>query len=335
MRIPAAIVAATLTAAPAPATSVEQVLIDVNETHADAIDAINRAESDDEVRAALTAWRKDLIAAADELDALREAAAADGLTREEKAELDKADAKVERERAGVRELRATLLPDDPAVVVPAPIAGLGGILGTTAFDAFERSEQGDTPIVFGIPGVDRAAASAKATAAAPATTATTATEPLALDVRTMQDSDTSGKTRVLAEDETDTSTTSVTSTSTSTSSETTSSSTSTSTTTSTAASDTTTSSTTTTSTTPSVMEHRTTSAVTTSSTSSSTSTTSSTTSSSTTTKSSTTSTVDDDDDERDDDLAETGTPMRGIIAAGALALLLGAVVMRLGRGTRR
>lgn len=333
MRIPAAIVAATLTAAPAPATSVEQVLIDVNETHADAIDAINRAESDDEVRAALTAWRKDLIAAADELDALREAAAADGLTREEKAELDKADAKVERERAGVRELRATLLPDDPAVVVPAPIAGLGGILGTTAFDAFERSEQGDTPIVFGIPGVDRAAASAKATAAAPATTATTATEPLALDVRTMQDSDTSGKTRVLAEDETDTSTTSVTSTSTS--SETTSSSTSTSTTTSTAASDTTTSSTTTTSTTPSVMEHRTTSAVTTSSTSSSTSTTSSTKSSSTTTKSSTTSTVDDDDDERDDDLAETGTPMRGIIAAGALALLLGAVVMRLGRGTRR
>lgn len=323
MRIPAVIVAATLTAAPAPATSVEQVLIDVNETHADAIDAINRAESDDEVRAALTAWRKDLIAAADELDALREAAAADGLTREEKAELDKADAKVERERAGVRELRATLLPDDPAVVVPAPIAGLGGILGTTAFNAFERSEQGDTPIVFGIPGVDRAAASAKATAAAPATTATTATEPLALDVRTMQDSDTSGKTRVLAEDETVTSTTSVTSTSTSTStsSETTSSST--------------TSSTTTTSTTPSVMEHRTTSAVTTSSTSSSTSTTSSTTSSSTTTKSSTTSTVDDDDDERDDDLAETGTPMRGIIAAGALALLLGAVVMRLGRGTRR
>lgn len=334
MRIPAAIVAATLTAAPAPATSVEQVLIDVNETHADAIDAINRAESDDEVRAALTAWRKDLIAAADELDALREAAAADGLTREEKAELDKADAKVERERAGVRELRATLLPDDPAVVVPAPIAGLGGILGTTAFDAFERSEQGDTPIVFGIPGVDRAAASAKATAAAPATTATTATEPLALDVRTMQDSDTSGKTRVLAEDETDTSTTSVTSTSTSTSSETTSSSTTSSTTTSTAASSTSTS-TTTTSTTPSVMEHRTTSAVTTSSTSSSTSTTSSTTSSSTTTKSSTTSTVDDDDDERDDDLAETGTPMRGIIAAGALALLLGAVVMRLGRGTRR
>lgn len=334
MRIPAAIVAATLTAAPTPATSVEQVLIDVNETHADAIDAINRAESDDEVRAALTAWRKDLIAAADELDALREAAAADGLTREEKAELDKADAKVERERAGVRELRATLLPDDPAVVVPAPIAGLGGILGTTAFDAFERSEQGDTPIVFGIPGVDRAAASAKATAAAPATTATTATEPLALDVRTMQDSDTSGKTRVLAEDETDTSTTSVTSTSTSTSSETTSSSTTSSTTTSTAASSTSTS-TTTTSTTPSVMEHRTTSAVTTSSTSSSTSTTSSTTSSSTTTKSSTTSTVDDDDDERDDDLAETGTPMRGIIAAGALALLLGAVVMRLGRGTRR
>lgn len=334
MRIPAAIVAATLTAAPAPATSVEQVLIDVNETHADAIDAINRAESDDEVRAALTAWRKDLIAAADDLDALREAAAADGLTREEKAELDKADAKVERERAGVRELRATLLPDDPAVVVPAPIAGLGGILGTTAFDAFERSEQGDTPIVFGIPGVDRAAASAKATAAAPATTATTATEPLALDVRTMQDSDTSGKTRVLAEDETDTSTTSVTSTSTSTSSETTSSSTTSSTTTSTAASSTSTS-TTTTSTTPSVMEHRTTSAVTTSSTSSSTSTTSSTTSSSTTTKSSTTSTVDDDDDERDDDLAETGTPMRGIIAAGALALLLGAVVMRLGRWTRR
>lgn len=41
--------------------------------------------------------------------------------------------------------------------------------------------------------------------------------------------------------------------------------------------------------------------------------------------------VDDDDDERDEDLAETGTPMRGVIALGILAMLLGGVYIALGR----
>lgn len=41
--------------------------------------------------------------------------------------------------------------------------------------------------------------------------------------------------------------------------------------------------------------------------------------------------VDDDDDERDEDLAETGTPMRGVIALGILAVLLGGVYIALGR----
>ena len=156
MRIPAAITAASLTLAPAtPAEPVEQLLDDVSATHETSITAINSAETDDEVRDVLIAWRKELIAASDELAELREEAAEDGLTKDEKATFDEAAAALKRERAGVRQLRSELLPDDEPVVVPAPIEGLGGILGTTAIDAFERSETGDAPIVFGIPGAER------------------------------------------------------------------------------------------------------------------------------------------------------------------------------------
>ena len=155
MRIPAAIAAASLTFTPAtPVEPVEQLLDSVSATHESSITAINGAETDDEVRDVLIAWRKELIAAADELTELREEAAEDGLTEEEKATFEEAAKTLKRERAGVRELRAELLPDDAPVVVPAPIEGLDGILGTTAFDAFERSEAGDTPIVYGIPGSD-------------------------------------------------------------------------------------------------------------------------------------------------------------------------------------
>ena len=108
MRIPAAIVAASLTLAPTtPVEPVEQLLDDVSATHEYSITAINSAETDDEVRDVLIAWRKELIAAADELTELREEAAEDGLTEEEKATFDEATKTLKRERAGVRELRAS------------------------------------------------------------------------------------------------------------------------------------------------------------------------------------------------------------------------------------
>ena len=342
MRIPAAITAASLTLAPAtPAEPVEQLLDDVSATHETSITAINSAETDDEVRDVLIAWRKELIAASDELAELREEAAEDGLTKEEKATFDEAAAALKRERAGVRQLRSELLPDDEPVVVPAPIEGLGGILGTTAIDAFERSEAGDAPIVFGIPGGEREAtkptvvgeptASTTAATTAEATTseATTPTSTSAAfgpevthSVERLQDTD----------DETTTTATETTTpeTTTETSSTTTDSSTTSSSSTTTDASATTTAAetTTTSSSSRTVLENRTTSATSSSTTS--------TTSSSKTTSSTTTT---EDDDERDDDLADTGTPMRALIAIGMLSLMIGAALVLTGairpRGARK
>ena len=75
----AAITAASLTLAPAtPAEPVEQLLDDVSATHETSITAINSAETDDEVRDALVAWRKELIAASDELAELRRWTDAEG-----------------------------------------------------------------------------------------------------------------------------------------------------------------------------------------------------------------------------------------------------------------
>ena len=346
MRIPAAITAASLTLAPAtPAEPVEQLLDDVSATHETSITAINSAETDDEVRDVLIAWRKELIAASDELAELREEAAEDGLTKEEKATFDEAAKALKRERAGVRELRAELLPDDEPVVVPAPIEGLGGILGTTAIDAFERSETGDAPIVFGIPGAERTRDAEEATTptvveepttpstspavvTTPATSAPASTESstspafgpeVTHSVERLQDTETST-------DETTTTDT----TTTETSSTTTDSSTSSSSSTTTDTSATTTASSTTTSSSRTVLENRTTSATSSSTTPTSSSSTTSKTSSATTTE---------DDDERDDDLADTGTPMRALIAIGMLSLLIGAALVLTGairpRGARK
>ena len=336
MRIPAALAAASLTLAPA--TPVEQLLIDVSATHTSNITAINSAETDDEVRDVLIQWRKELIAAEDELAQLREDAAEDGLTAKEEAAFEQAEAELKRERAGVRGLRSELLPEDAPVVVPAPIEGLGGILGTTAFDAYERSEDGDAPIVFGIPGVGgaRVVETSESAAATPTTQATVAKEPTTTTpgfgpevthrVERLQDSTTTTT-------ETSTSTTES-STSTSTATSTTSSGTATesATATTTVASTTTTPGTTTSATTTaSVLQNRTTSATSSSTTSSSTSSTTSRTTSATTT--------DDDDDERDGDLAETGTPMRALITIGVLSLLVGAALVLTGsirpRGARK
>ena len=347
MRIPAAITAASLTLAPAtPVEPVEQLLDDVSATHESSITAINSAETDDEVRDVLIAWRKELIAASDELAELREEAAEDGLTKDEKATFDEAAAALKRERAGVRQLRSELLPDDEPVVVPAPIEGLGGILGTTAIDAFERSETGDAPIVFGIPGAERTHDAEEATTptvveepttpstspavvTTPSTSAPASTESstspafgpeVTHSVERLQDTET---------EETTTSETTTTDTTT-TDSTTTGTATESATSTTTDASATTTASSTTTSSSRTVLENRTTSATSSSTTPTSSSSTTSKTSSATTTE---------DDDERDDDLADTGTPMRALIAIGMLSLLIGAALVLTGairpRGARK
>lgn len=337
MRIPAAIAAASLTLSPAtPVEPVEQLLDDVSATHESSVTAINSAETDDEVRDVLIAWRKELIAAADELTELREEAAEDGLTEEEKATFDEATKTLKRERAGVRELRAELLPDDEPVVVPAPIEGLGGILSTTAFDAFERSEAGDAPIVYGIPGsdadrpeptvveptvVEEPTTTSSSTATTPPSTTSAAFGPeVTHRVERLQDTETTT---------TETTTTETTSDSTSTSTESATSTTTAAAETTTAATTTSTSSSSSSST-RSVLENRTTSATSTTSTSSSTTSSSSKTSSTTTTE---------DDDERDGDLADTGTPMRALITIGMLSLMIGAALVLTGairpRGARK
>ena len=345
MRIPAAIAAASLTLTPAtPVEPLEQLLDDVSATHETSITAINSAETDDEVRDVLIAWRKELIAASDELAELREDAAEDGLTEEEKATFDEAAAALKRERAGVRQLRSELLPDDEPVVVPAPIEGLGGILGTTAIDAFERSETGDAPIVFGIPGAERTRDAEEATTptvveepTAPSTSPAVVTTPSSTSETTTPSTSAAFGPEVthsverLQDTETSTSETTTTDTTTTeTSSTTTDSSTTSSSSTTTDTSATTTASSTTTSSSRTVLENRTTSATSSSTTPTSSSSTTSKTSSATTTE---------DDDERDDDLADTGTPMRALIAIGMLSLLIGAALVLTGairpRGARK
>ena len=344
MRIPAAITAASLTLTPAtPVEPVEQLLDDVSATHESSITTINSAETDDEVRDVLIAWRKELIAASDELAELREEAAEDGLTKEEKATFDEAAAALKRERAGVRQLRSELLPDDEPVVVPAPIEGLGGILGTTAIDAFERSEAGDAPIVFGIPGAERTRDAEEATKptvveepTAPSTSPAVVTTPSSTSETTTPSTSAAFGPEVthsverFQDTETSTSETTTTDTTTTeTSSTTTATESATSTTTDASTTTTASSTTTSSSSARSVMENRTTSATSSSTTSSSSSTTSKTSSTTTT----------EDDDERDGDLADTGTPMRALIAIGMLSLMIGAALVLTGairpRGARK
>ena len=338
MRITAAIAATalTLTTPAAPESELEALLDDVTATRTTSLDALEEAEGDDEVREILTKWRKDLIDAADTVADLREDAGE--LTEDEEAEFDDAANAIKAERAGVRKLRAELLLDDDTVVVPTAAEELSGLYGTTFFDALERSEDGDVRIVYAIPGADTedgddtdasgTATTAKTTRTlAPNTTATTSTEPtpaaasnLRLRAERMQDTD---ETTTPSESESETETTSSetsTSSSSSTASSTESSPSSTESTTTSSSSSSTTSSS---STAPSIMQNRTTSAT-------------STTSKSTTRSSSSTSRTTTTSNERDDDLADTGTPMRGLIGLGALALLAGVAFLLPGsRAARR
>ena len=165
MRIPAVIAATaiTLTTPAAPETPLEQLLSDVTETRTTSLTALKEADGEDEVREILTDWRKNLIEAADDLEELREDAGE--LTDEEEAEFDEAADALKAERAGVRKLRSELLLNDDTVVLPSALKSLDGILGTTAFDAFERSDNGDARIIYGVPGGKEEAAASEDTTA--------------------------------------------------------------------------------------------------------------------------------------------------------------------------
>lgn len=303
---------------------VEQLLIDVHELHDSYTDALETQLEDiqtaedaedeealvaaqDAYRETLKQWRTELIDAADELESLREDAkdkAPDGeLTKQEKKAFTKAEDAIREDRATVRELREEVLGDDEAVYLPGVIGGLGGLLGTTASDAIERSEQGDKRIVFGLPEEEDAEETPEETT----TEVTTPEEP-----RPYYRAEVMQETSTTSETTTSSSTESSTSSSTETATTTTDTSSSTSapaeTTTGTGTSSETTSAT-------AILQNRTTSA-------------SSSSSTVTRTTSSTTSTTETSEETRDGDLAETGTPMRNLIVLAALLTLAGAFLVR-------
>ncbi|OFP34838.1 hypothetical protein [Corynebacterium sp. HMSC071B10] len=311
---------------------VEQLLIDVHELHdsytdtletqLEDIQAAEEAEDEealvaaqDAYRKTLKEWRTELIDAADELGTLREDAkdnAPDGeLTKQEKKAFAKTEDAIREDRATVRELREEVLGDDEAVYLPGVIGGLGGLLGTTASDAIERSEQGDKRIVFGLPGEEEAEEEAEETSEPTTTEVTTPEEPRPYyRAEVMQESSTT----------TSTSPTSSTSESTTTNTESTTTNTDTGTATTTPTSTTAPAETTTgtaeeTTSATAILQNRTTSA-------------SSSSSTVTRTTSSTTSTTETSEETRDGDLAETGTPMRNLIVLAALLTLAGAFLVR-------
>lgn len=351
MRTTAAIAAGTIVLAAAPFASaeepLEQLLIDVTASHnshsetleaqQEDIDAAEESgddealvEAQDAYRATLKEWRIDLIDAADDLRELREDAEQEAeesgtpLSKEDKKAFTEAADAIKEDRQTVRELRTEVLGDDEAVCLPGLVAGdtgLGGLLGTTAMDAVERSEQGDKRIAFDCAPESTHATTEVKRAEEPTTLAgsteastSTSAEPEATETTAAtEEPNVRYRANVLADsDEEDDETTSSSSESSTTSTTETSSSTSSpaETTTGTASSTTSSSSSTSESTSATAILHnRTTSASSSTKSSTTTRTTSSTRSSSTTTE----------EDEREGDLAETGTPMLNLIV---LALLL-------------
>ena len=350
MRTTAAIAAGTIVLAAAPFASaeepLEQLLIDVTASHnshsetleaqQEDIDAAEESgddealvEAQDAYRATLKEWRTDLINAADDLRELRAHAEQEAeesgtpLSKEDKKAFTEAADAIKEDRKTVRELRTEVLGDDEAVCLPGLIAGdtgLGGLLGTTAMDAVERSEQGDKRIAFDCAPESTHATTEVKRAEEPTTVAgsteastSVSAEPEATEAT--EEPNVRYRANVLADsDEEDDETTSSSSESSTTSTSATETSSSTSspaeTTTGTASSTTSSSSSTSESTSATAILHnRTTSASSSTKSSTTTRTTSSTRSSSTTTE----------EDEREGDLAETGTPMLNLIV---LALLL-------------
>ena len=353
MRTTAAIAAGTIVLAAAPFASaeepLEQLLIDVTASHnshsetleaqQEDIDAAEESgddealvEAQDAYRATLKEWRTDLIDASDDLRELREDAEQEAeesgtpLSKEDKKAFTEAADAIKEDRQTVRELRTEVLGDDEAVCLPGLVAGdtgLGGLLGTTAMDAVERSEQGDKRIAFDcapesthattevkraeepttVAGSTEASTSTSAEPEATETTAATEEPNVRYRANVLADSDEEDDETTSSSTSSESSTTSTTETSSSTSSPA-------ETTTGTASSTTSSSSSTSESTSATAILHnRTTSANSSTKSSTTTRTTSSTRSSSTTTE----------EDEREGDLAETGTPMLNLIV---LALLL-------------
>lgn len=353
MRTTAAIAAGTIVLAAAPFASaeepLEQLLIDVTASHnshsetleaqQEDIDAAEESgddealvEAQDAYRATLKEWRTDLIDASDDLRELREDAeqgaeeSGTPLSKEDKEAFTEAADAIKEDRQTVRELRTEVLGDDEAVCLPGLVAGdtgLGGLLGTTAMDAVERSEQGDKRIAFDcapesthattevkraeepttVAGSTEASTSTSAESEATETTAATEEPNVRYRANVLADSDEEDDETTSSSSESSTTSTSATETSSSTSSPA-------ETTTGTASSTTSSSSSTSESTSATAILHnRTTSASSSTKSSTTTRTTSSTRSSSTTTE----------EDEREGDLAETGTPMLNLIV---LALLL-------------
>lgn len=353
MRTTAAIAAGTIVLAAAPFASaeepLEQLLIDVTASHnshsetleaqQEDIDAAEESgddealvEAQDAYRATLKEWRTDLIDASDDLRELRADAEQEAeesgtpLSKEDKEAFTEVADAIKEDRQTVRELRTEVLGDDEAVCLPGLVAGdtgLGGLLGTTAMDAVERSEQGDKRIAFDcapesthattevkraeepttVAGSTEASTSTSAEPEATETTAATEEPNVRYRANVLADSDEE-------DDETTSSSTSSESSTTSTSETSSSTSSAAETTTGTASSTTSSSSSTSESTSATAILHnRTTSASSSTKSSTTTRTTSSTRSASTTTE----------EDEREGDLAETGTPMLNLIV---LALLL-------------
>ena len=353
MRTTAAIAAGTIVLAAGPFASaeepLEQLLIDVTASHnshsetleaqQEDIDAAEESgddealvEAQDAYRATLKEWRTDLIDASDDLRELRADAEQEAeesgtpLSKEDKEAFTEVADAIKEDRQTVRELRTEVLGDDEAVCLPGLIAGdtgLGGLLGTTAMDAVERSEQGDKRIAFDCaPESTHATTEVKRaeepTAVAGSTEASTSVsaEPEATEeTEATEEPNVRYRANVLADsdeedDETTSSSTSSESSTTSTSETSSSTSSAAETTTGTASSTTSSSSSTSESTSATAILHnRTTSASSSTKSSTTTRTTSSTRSASTTTE----------EDEREGDLAETGTPMLNLIV---LALLL-------------
>lgn len=350
MRTTAAIAAGTIVLAAAPFASaeepLEQLLIDVTASHnshsetleaqQEDIDAAEESgddealvEAQDAYRATLKEWRTDLIDASDDLRELREDAEQEAeesgtpLSKEDKKAFTEAADAIKEDRQTVRELRTEVLGDDEAVCLPGLVAGdtgLGGLLGTTAMDAVERSEQGDKRIAFDCAPESTHATTEVKRAEEPTTLAgsteastSTSAEPEATETTAAtEEPNVRYRANVLADSDDETTSSSTSSESSTTSTTETSSSTSSpaETTTGTASSTTSSSSSTSESTSATAILHnRTTSANSSTKSSTTTRTTSSTRSSSTTTE----------EDEREGDLAETGTPMLNLIV---LALLL-------------
>lgn len=310
---------ATLTSAPAPVVLTEdseapeltrEELIEAAIKASEAYAKKQTPKTEAALREALEAWLADVTERMDELDAERDEAG------ELPEELADTEAELLEERVLLRKLYKELPLDDasthplPTILTEANVADEEAEVTTAEATAALLGEGAEAEA----DEADEAAGADAAEAAAEEAAEPVATERAAAKTKRATAEPTLRQRVVTLADDTTTSTTT---------SETTTDTTTTNTsTTSTTTTGTSTTSSATTSGTATVLENRTTEATTTRSSTSTSSSTSSTTRTSTPT--STTSTT------RNDDLAETGTPMLGLIALGALLVVGGVFLTRRG-----